>query len=210
MGCKHSAPVSETESNSKEYGPIRDIVGGDAASKSYPLVGPEAIMKKKTHGTYIKPVQSKLRYGCDFKTADNICNHNRHLAEHFGYFTSGPRRRAFNKAVKEAKAKNKSITFFDSNTGLPLFTAPRGRSWDSFLNESSKHGWPSFRDAEVNWENVRCLRKGEAVSIHGTHLGHNLPDSSGNRYCINLVSIAGNPDGIDDTKEIMLYTDSAN
>jgi peptide methionine sulfoxide reductase MsrB len=28
-------------------------------------------------------------------------------------------------------------------------------------------------------------------SLDGTHLGHNLPDRRGNRYCINLVSIAG-------------------
>ena len=32
---------------------------------------------------------------------------------------------------------------------------------------------------------------GEAVSADGTHLGHNLPDDDGNRYCINLVSVAG-------------------
>ena len=25
--------------------------------------------------------------------------------------------------------------------------------------------------------------------------GHNLPDNNGNRYCINLVSISGNPAG---------------
>jgi peptide methionine sulfoxide reductase MsrB len=29
--------------------------------------------------------------------------------------------------------------------------------------------------------------------LAGTHLGHNLPDKKGNRYCINLVSIAGRP-----------------
>jgi peptide methionine sulfoxide reductase MsrB len=52
-------------------------------------------------------------------------------------------------------------------------------------------------DAEVNWENVRCLPDGETVSISGTHLGHNLPDSKGSRYCINLVSIAGRPEGND-------------
>lgn len=52
---------------------------------------------------------------------------------------------------------------------------------------------PSFRDAEVVWENVRVLPDGETVSVDGTHLGHNLPDSSGNRYCINLVSVAGQP-----------------
>ena len=44
---------------------------------------------------------------------------------------------------------------------------------------------------QVNWDVVRVLEDGETVSIDGTHLGHNLPDSSGRRYCINLVSIAG-------------------
>mmetsp|Transcript_23480 Transcript_23480/g.65321 ORF Transcript_23480/g.65321 Transcript_23480/m.65321 type:complete len:119 (+) Transcript_23480:129-485(+) len=67
------------------------------------------------------------------------------------------------------------------------------RSWQQFLKESRSHGWPSFRDDEVNWEHVRCLKNGECVSVDGTHLGHNLPDRNGNRYCINLVSIAGKP-----------------
>ena len=40
----------------------------------------------------------------------------------------------------------------------------------------------------------RCLKDGECISDTGTHLGHNLPDKSGNRYCINLVSVAGNPE----------------
>ena len=33
------------------------------------------------------------------------------------------------------------------------------------------------------------------MSVDGTHLGHNLPDKKGSRYCINLVSVAGNPKG---------------
>ena len=73
-----------------------------------------------------------------------------------------------------------------------MFQAPRGRSWDDFVKESKGHGWPSFRDSEVNWEYVRCLPDGESVSVDGTHLGHNLPDGNGNRYCINLISVAGN------------------
>lgn len=65
---------------------------------------------------------------------------------------------------------------------------------DEFIDESKVHGWPSFRDQEVVWENVRILKNsGESVSIDGTHLGHNIPDRKGNRYCINLVSVAGNP-----------------
>ena len=62
------------------------------------------------------------------------------------------------------------------------------------MSESKSHGWPSFRDDEVHWENVRVLQgSGETVSITGTHLGHNLPDGRGNRYCINLASIAAAP-----------------
>ena len=85
------------------------------------------------------------------------------------------------------------ISFYDSNTGKTLFQVPRGRSVDAFLTESRNHGWPSFRDDEVLWRNVRILSNGEVVSVDGTHLGHNLPDVLGARYCINLVSVAGRP-----------------
>merc|ERR1712046_81971 len=86
------------------------------------------------------------------------------------------------------------ITFFDTISRKPLFVAPRGRSWDEFITESKQHGWPSFRDEELVTENVRVLEDGETVSVDGTHLGHNLPSADGrNRYCINLVSVAGNP-----------------
>jgi len=85
-----------------------------------------------------------------------------------------------------------SFSFLYSVTGKALFVAPIGRSQEEFLSESSKHGWPSFRDSEVVWDNVKLLKNnGEMVSVDGTHLGHNLPDKVGNRYCINLVSIAG-------------------
>ena len=86
------------------------------------------------------------------------------------------------------------MIFYDSNTGKQLYKAPIGRTWKEFVDESRRHGWPSFRDAEVNWDVVRVLKGGETVSVDGTHLGHNLPDGKGNRYCINLVCIAGNPD----------------
>lgn len=39
--------------------------------------------------------------------------------------------------------------------------------------------------------NVVVLADGETVSINGTHLGHNLPDRAGNRYCIDVVCVAG-------------------
>ena len=36
---------------------------------------------------------------------------------------------------------------------------------------------------------------GEMVSTCGVHLGHNLPDSKGDRYCINMVCMAGTSNG---------------
>ena len=80
--------------------------------------------------------------------------------------------------------KAAETTYYDSVTGKPLFVAPRGRTFEEFLHESKDHGWPSFRDDEVVWENVRCLVNGEAVSVDGTHLGHNLPDRKGNRFVL--------------------------
>ena len=160
----------------------------DMAAK-YPgcVMGDEAIMAPKAHGTSATPVQQDLRWGCDVKKADEICNYNRHYAEYSGYFV---KETTF---LTDESAASGEIKFYDSNTGKHLFTAPRGRTWAEFVAESKNHGWPSFRDAEVIWDDVRILDNGEAVSAAGTHLGHNLPDAAGNRYCINLVSVAGAP-----------------
>ena len=111
---------------------------------------------------------------------------NRHYAEHGSYWEHST-------TFLQEEGKGHGVIFYDSNTGKQLFTAPRDRSWEGFVTESRAHGWPSFRDAEVNWDYVRCLPNGECVSLDGTHLGHNLPDRTGNRYCINVVSVAGRP-----------------
>lgn len=84
-----------------------------------------------------------------------------------------------------------TFTFRDSVSGIPLFIAPRGRSLDDFKAETAKHGWPSFRDAEMVKNNVVVTKDGEVHSISGTHLGHNDPDSKGPRYCLDLVCLAG-------------------
>ena len=150
-------------------------------------LGDESLMSPKEHGTSSVPVQENLQYGVSNKLADKISNYNRRFAEYGGYFQSTE----FESQVRNAKGP---ITFYDSNSGKPLFVAPIGRSVEDFISESEYHGWPSFRDEETVWENVRVLKgSGETVSVDGTHLGHNLPDKKGNRYCINLVSVAGNP-----------------
>jgi hypothetical protein len=43
---------------------------------------------------------------------------------------------------------------------------------EEFLVESRAHGWPSFRDQEVNWDLVRCLPDGETVSVDGELVVH--------------------------------------
>ncbi|CAJ1374556.1 unnamed protein product [Effrenium voratum] len=84
-------------------------------------------------------------------------------------------------------------TFYDAQCGIPLFRAPVGRSLAEFQAESNGHGWPSFREEELVKSNIEVKEDGEVVSRCGTHLGHNLPDQAGNRYCIDLLCIAGHP-----------------
>mmetsp|Transcript_9404 Transcript_9404/g.21648 ORF Transcript_9404/g.21648 Transcript_9404/m.21648 type:complete len:218 (+) Transcript_9404:69-722(+) len=163
--------------------PVMGVEGGGIR------YGDDIIMSKKRHGTTDRPVQEDLLYGVSNELADRICSFNRMKSEKRGYFETTNLEEVMRKAPEETP-----ITFYDSVTGKPLFRAPQGRSVDEFLAESHDHRWPSFRDGEVIWENVRVLRQsGETVSVDGTHLGHNLPDKAGNRYCINLVSIAGHP-----------------
>jgi len=159
------------------------------------VMGNSSIMSKKAHGTSPVPVQQNLRWDCDRDLADRICNHNRHHAEPSGYFQTLPE---FLDWARDGAPADGALTFRDSNTGRPLFRAPgAGRTMEQFLRESREHGWPSFRDSEVNWDYVRVLPDGETVSVDGTHLGHNLPDGRGSRYCINLVCVAGRPEGGD-------------
>merc|ERR1712070_1193545 len=107
------------------------------------------------------------------KIADEICNFNRHYAERGGYWE---RSTSF---LRDEEQTDGEITFYDSNSGAPLFFAPRGRSYEQFVRESKGHGWPSFRDDEVNWERVRVLPDGETVSIDGTHLDITCPIGMG-------------------------------
>lgn len=85
------------------------------------------------------------------------------------------------------------IVFYDSQCGLPIYVAPRGRTYADWKQESISHGWPSFRDKEVVHDNVKAHGgyNGELVSKCNTHLGHNLPDSKGRRDCVNLMCMAG-------------------
>ena len=119
------------------------------SNSPYPIRGEESIMTKKSHGTSESAVQSKLRWNADVKLADRIVNYNRRYAEHAGYWNQE------SSLFQEIEAKITSqstepIQFYDSVTGKLLFTAPVGRSYEEFKEESLSHGWPSFRDHEVS------------------------------------------------------------
>ena len=119
-------------------------------------------MAPKAHGTTEAPPQAKLRYGCDHATADKICCFNRHYAEHSGYWVE-------TSFLTEETGKD-VINFYDPVTGKPLFIFDSNgpRSFDEFKSESLNHGWPSFRDEDVVWDNVRVLANGETISVDGT------------------------------------------
>jgi len=127
-----------------------------------------------------------LLYGAESLRAnyEYVCCNNERWAEPSGSLVSST---LFQDAAD-------TTTFYDAQCGVPVFRlGARARSaWEQ---ESRAHGWPSFRDSEVVALGTNVIEKagGEIVSSCGTHLGHNIPDSSGNRYCINLICIAGHP-----------------
>jgi len=93
-----------------------------------------------------------------------------------------------------SKMNPNGTTFYDSACGIPLFVAPRGRSFLDFMVETEEHGWPSFRTKELVPGNSHVMKDtGEVVSKCGTHLGSFLPDDKGDRWCIDLACISGNP-----------------
>mmetsp|Transcript_56685 Transcript_56685/g.168727 ORF Transcript_56685/g.168727 Transcript_56685/m.168727 type:complete len:248 (+) Transcript_56685:59-802(+) len=137
------------------------------------------------------PVQENLRFGCSQarSLALDICCHNSDFAEPPGFFDSvGAPGGLFAQLNRSG-----TTTFYDPVCGKPLFRAPVGRPFSDWRAESEEHGWPSFRQQELVRANVVFLPGGEMRSTCGTHLGHNIPDGEGDRYCIDLVCIAGRP-----------------
>jgi len=85
-------------------------------------------------------------------------------------------------------------TFYDSVCGVPLFRTPVNRTLADFKADTTEHGWPSFRPAEVYTEHVKTdIKNGLVTSSCGTHLGSYLPDKRGPRWCMDLSCISGNP-----------------
>lgn len=187
------------------------------------LVMAEKDPSKGGYGTCKKRPSShadKLLWGVDPDLVDRIACKTRHEAEVDHYFNTLEPTREFFDPETHKPAPGTVYTFYDSVSGKPLFRVPKSDVWygwgeghkgfqfAKFARETDSHGWPSFRDGDVvaanvlelppNFEginpNTHAKYGGEIVSVDGTHLGHNIPDKRGNRYCIDLVSIAGSPD----------------
>lgn len=135
----------------------------------------------------MESVATFLNMELDYELADRICCHNHHFAEPRGYH-EWPEVDFYSRLDPTAEH-----VFYDSVCGIPLFVAPRGRTFQEFVSESVHHGWPSFRPAEMVSENVIIHAGGRMESRCGTHLGHNLPKDGIDRYCIDLVCMAGMP-----------------
>merc|ERR1719181_2300005 len=90
------------------------------------------------------------------------------------------------------KNKKQPIAFYDSVCGIPLFHIPKHRTLKDFEAETTEHGWPSYRPDEAVKGNI-VIRGMEVLSACGTHLGSNLPDAKGDRYCLDLSCVSGNP-----------------
>jgi peptide methionine sulfoxide reductase MsrB len=126
----------------------------------------------------------------DETLADAICCDNffRPFAEPQDFF-SQPDVALFDKLDSKGET-----TFYDSVCGEPLFTAPQNRTFSEWKAESEEHGWPSFRNAEIIPGAITVDNStGFVFSKCGTHLGSYLPDSEGDRYCLDLACLSGVP-----------------
>ena len=148
--------------------------------------------------TPMPSVSNYLGADINYDTSNKICCNNHRYAEYSGYLAA-PEVDLFGRL----DPSNETI-FYDSVCGIPLFIAPRGRTFEEFKKESLKHGWPSFRPEEIVSENVIIHKDGRMESRCLTHLGHNLPEGGMDRYCIDLVCIAGQPLSVDDDRAKIL------
>ena len=130
-------------------------------------------------------LQKNLRFGLGLIGNEMgwICCNNKELAEPHSIL---PRVTYLTRLKTEL-----GVVFFDGSCGVPVFSPAINRTLDDWWEESLNHGWPSFRDPEVLWGNVIRKPNGEIISSCGTHLGHDIPDENGPRYCINLLCISG-------------------
>ena len=84
-------------------------------------------MVESGHGTNPQSAQSDLLFNCDWNLTDRICSYNRDKAEPKNYaFMEDRGPLCWPEFLK--KSEDHAVMYYDSVCGLPLFTAPKGRS----------------------------------------------------------------------------------
>jgi len=101
--------------------------------------------------------------------------------------------------------ENQTITFYDSVCGIPLFVAPRGRTFQEFAQESRKRGYLMFRREEIVSGNV-VLAGQMLESKCSTFLGRK-PNPNVEEYQVNLVCVAGAASSKEDGKILKALVD---
>jgi len=180
-----------------------EIQSISASTSSYSAQVADGTRPDKGDDLCSGPVQTNLRYNISSRTtpdvpvpvgekenlAEAVCCDKRTLAFAEPQFLfEAPDISLFTKLEKGV------TTFYDSVCGVPLFRTPVNRTLEDFKADTTEHGWPSFRTAEVNTEHVKTdIKTGLVTSSCGTHLGSYLPDKKGPRWCMDLSCISGNP-----------------
>lgn len=131
-------------------------------------------------------VQETLQYGVSGLWSDTCCSSTGDTINYFetiGLFAQ--------------LNASQTTTLYDSTCGLPLFTAPIGRTFEEWRVECEEYGQLLFREEEVNWNNT-VLESGELVSICGTRVGEYTSSSSSvDVYSVYIACISGMPiDGV--------------
>ena len=149
------------------------------------------------NNTCTAPVQSNLRYNisktsaiADFPfplpqsetLAQAVCCDNAFKAY------AEPRETYARPDVNLYEKMNKDGTTISYDVcGIPLFEAPKGRSFEDFKADTDEHGWPSFRPEELIKGNSRIIKEtGEVVSKQ-THLKA-FPTKRGTMVSRSLLS----------------------
>ena len=107
------------------------------ASALTPALAASGGQQRQCFGYTPQPgVSTYLGAQLDYETSERICCNNHRYAEYAGYLQA-PEVDLFGRLDPEEET-----VFYDSVCGIPLFVAPRGRTFEEFRDESIKHGWP--------------------------------------------------------------------
>ena len=128
------APLAKAQLHHQHFG------GGGGKGIPEEAKADESVMRnQRVLGTRI---ERSLRWNSRSATAKQICARNRHGAEWSGLLNRADK--FIEELNQEMDGGGGHVTFYDSALNRPVFAVTK-RPLSQFLEESVKHGWPSFR-----------------------------------------------------------------